>query len=105
MRRLTLSAIAAVFLSACQWVKLTPEGEGVRVGNAAEVASCKKLGEVSGRTTVTVGPAARNDAKIATEIETLARNEAATLKGGANVIVPLGPVDWDHRDYAAYRCE
>jgi hypothetical protein len=102
--------VAAVILvlalgSACQWVKLTPEGEGVRVGNAAEVASCKKLGEVSGRTTVTVGPAARNEAKIATEIETLARNEAATLKGGANVIVPLGPVDWDHRDYAAYRCE
>jgi hypothetical protein len=105
MLRIAAIALVLALGSACQWVKLTPEGEAVRVGNAAEVASCKKLGEVSGRTTVTVGPAARNEAKIATEIETLARNEAATLSGGANVIVPLGAVEWDHRDYAAYRCE
>jgi len=104
MLRVVAVLLVLALGSACQWVKLSPEGEAVRVGNAAEVASCKKLGEVSGRTTVTVGPAARNEAKIATEIETLARNEAATLNG-ANVIVPLGPVDWDHRDYAAYRCE
>ncbi|MBM4385868.1 MAG: DUF4156 domain-containing protein [Deltaproteobacteria bacterium] len=105
MRRISLFLLTAILLAACQWVKLSPEGERVRVGNAAEVASCTKLGEVSGRTTVTVGPAARNEAKIATEIETLARNEAATLKGNPNVIVPLAPVDWDHRDYAAYRCD
>jgi hypothetical protein len=103
MRRIALAFIGVALCSACQWVTLTPEGEAVRVGNAAEVASCTKLGEVSGRTTVTVGPAARNEAKIATEIETLARNEAATMN--ANVIVPLGAVEWDHRSYAAYRCK
>ena len=45
----------------------------------------------------------RNETKIATEIETLARNEAASMN--ANAIVPLGPVDWDHRSYATYRCD
>ena len=103
MRRIAFAVLAIALTSACQWVALTPEGEGVRVANAAEVERCKKLGEVSGRTTVTVGPAARNETKIATEIETLARNEAASMN--ANAIVPLGPVDWDHRSYAAYRCD
>jgi hypothetical protein len=105
MRRIALAVLAVALSSACQWVKLTPEGERVRVGTAAEVAGCTNVGEVSGQTTVTVGPAARNEAKIAQEIERLARNAAATLKGNPNVIVPLGPVDWYHLDYAAYRCE
>ena len=93
---------AALALCACTWVPVTPEGSKVRVGNAAEVEGCTSLGTVTGKTTVTVGPMARNEEKVAKEVESLARNEAATM--GGDVIVPTGPVDWDHRSYAVYRC-
>ena len=94
---------AAVLMGCVDWVPLTPEGQKVRVTNAAAVESCKSLGTTTGRTTVTVGPMARNEAKIEAEIEALAKNEAGTM--GANAIVPTGPVDWDHRSYAVYHCE
>jgi hypothetical protein len=102
MRRAIVAA-AAIALNACQWVPVTPEGEQVRVGNAAEVEGCKDLGTVTGKTTVTVGPMARNEEKVAAEVEALARNEAATM--GANVIVPKGALEWDQRSYAAFRCD
>jgi hypothetical protein len=94
---------AAALCAACQWVPLTAEGEQVRVGNAAEVEGCRELGKVTGKTTVTVGPLARNEEKVASEVEALARNEAAKM--GANVIVPTGALDWDQREYAAFRCD
>jgi hypothetical protein len=89
--------------AACQWVPLTPAGKQVRVVSAADVAGCKEIATVTGKTTVTVGPLARDEAKVAREVETLARNEAAS--SGANAIVPKGPVEWDQRSYVAYRCE
>jgi hypothetical protein len=92
-----------MLLVACQWVPLTPGGEKVRVGTAAEVEVCKLLGSVTGKTTVTVGPMARDEAKVGREVEALARNEAASM--GGNVIVPKGPLDWDQRAYAVYRCD
>lgn len=102
MRRLV--ALAAVLgWTACQWVPLTEEGKAVRVLTAADVAGCKEIATVTGKTTVTVGPMARDEAKVAAEVEALARNEAA--KSGANAIVAKGPLDWDERSYAAYRCE
>jgi len=102
MRRRSGIVISALVLAACQWVPLTEEGEQVRVGNAAEIEGCRELGKVSGKSTVTVGPLARNEEKVAAEVEALARNEAAKM--GANVIVPTGALDWDEREYAAYRC-
>jgi Domain of unknown function (DUF4156) len=94
--------LAAALLAACRWVPLTVEGEQVRVANAAEVEGCQDLGRVTGKTTLTVGPLARNEQKVAAEVEALARNEAAKM--GANAIVPTGPLDWDEREYATYRC-
>jgi hypothetical protein len=90
-------------VAGCQWVPLTPEGKAVRILSEADVASCQLVATVTGKTTVTVGPLARNEAKVANEVEALARNEAA--KSGANAIVPKGPLEWDERTYAAYRCE
>jgi hypothetical protein len=94
--------VLAFTAAACQWVPLTPAGKQVRVVSAADVADCKEIATVTGKTTVTVGPMARNEAKIEREIEALARNDAAT--SGANAIVPKGPVEWDQRTYVAYRC-
>ena len=103
MKRAGIVFAAVVGFAACQWVPLTPEGEGVRVASAAEVSGCKALGTVTGKTTVTVGPMARNEEKVGKEVESLARNEAATM--GANAIVPKGALEWDQRTYDAYRCD
>lgn len=103
MKRPWIVLVLSLAAPACQWVQVTPEGEKVRVGNAAEVEGCRELGSVTGKTTVTVGPLARDEAKVAREVEALARNEAATM--GANVIVPKGALEWDQRSYAAFRCD
>jgi hypothetical protein len=101
MKRAGLAGLL-VFAAACQWAPVSAEGERVRVGAAADAAACKELGTVTGKTTVTVGPMARKESKVAREVEALARNEAATM--GADLIVPKGPLDWDQRTYTAYRC-
>lgn len=103
MKRTGSALVLAIVASACQWVPLTPGGKDVRVVTAADVAGCKEIAIVTGKTTVTVGPLARDEAKVGREVETLARNEAA--ESGANAIVPKGPLDWDERSYTAYRCE
>jgi hypothetical protein len=102
MKRAGLAVLVSVAAVACQWVPLSPEGQRVRVASAADVAACRELGSVTGKTTVTVGPMARKEAKVAREVEALARNEAATMN--ADAIVPKGPLDWDQRTYTAYRC-
>ena len=103
MRRQWLALATAVGLAACQWVPVTEEGAGVRVVSAGEVAGCKELATVTGQSAITVGPMARDEEKVEREVEALARNEAA--KSGANAIVAKGPLDWDTRSYAAYRCD
>ena len=102
-REAALVVVAALLLACVDWVPLTAEGQRVRVASAAEVAGCKLLGTATARTKVTVGPMARDEAKIEAELEALARNEAGTM--GGNAIVPTGPVDWDHRSYEVRRCE
>lgn len=103
MARVALLVLMGALLGACvDWVPLTAEGQRVRLAKAADVASCTKLGSVTARTKVTVGPMARDEAKIEAELEALAKNEAGTM--GGNSIVPAGPVDWDQRSYSVYRC-
>jgi len=93
----------AVLSGGCTWVKLTNEGRGVRVGAAADVAACQKLGSTHSRTSDTVWIFARSDKKVKAELEALARNEAADM--GGDVIVPLGPVSVDGRQsFDVYRC-
>ena len=103
MTRVWLVLGVSLFAAACQWVPLTAEGEKVRVVGPADVQDCKLIATVTGKTTVTVGPLARDEVKVGREVEALARNEAAA--SGANTIVPKSLLDWDQREYDAYRCE
>ena len=99
-------ATAACLLlgTACSWVDLEPEAQAVGVRSTeAEVADCTKRGTINAQTTSSVGFVARNDTKVAVELERLARNRAVGL--GANTIVPTGPVTAEGtRAYDAYLC-
>jgi len=96
--------VPGLLAGACSWVDVDQEAEAVGVVRTLdEVADCTKVGEIGANTMSKVGFVARNDTKVAVELERLARNDAAKM--GANTIVPLGPVTAEgSRRYGAYFC-
>jgi hypothetical protein len=101
MRKIIGLGLVVLFLSACTWVELTPEGEKVTVAKAEHVTNCK----FAGTTTVsvkskTVGE--RDLGKIKTELETLARNEASKLKG--DTVVPVTEIKEGEQTFKVYQC-
>ena len=92
----------------CTWVPLTPGGEAVQsiAGASAissEIAGCKEKGAVNAQTRTKIGIFARSEKKIAEELESLARNNAAEM--GANKIVAEGPPSVEGRQrFTAYSC-
>ena len=98
---LTLGLLTAA-LSGCTWVKLTEQGEAVSVA-ASVPATCEKLGSTSSMVKSDIASFDRNSAKVATELETLARNAAATM--GGDTIVPETEVsEQGERRFGIYRC-
>jgi hypothetical protein len=101
-----LAAIAgtALLAGACTWVKLTPPGEGVHVGTIREVAPCKKIGATHAKTSPRAWIFSRSEKTIDLELETLARNEAADMRG--DTIVPQGPTSSEgRRSFDVFRCK
>ena len=75
----------------------------MRVAGADEALSgCTFKGEITTTVTNRVIGVERNSIKVADELETLARNEAAAL--GANVIKPKGRAVAGEQSFSAYRC-
>jgi len=102
--QLAAVACTALLAGACTWVKLTNPGEGVHVGTVNEVAACQKLGATHAKTSAKAGIFTRSTKKVDTELDTLARNEAADM--GGDVIVAQGPTSSEgRRSYDVYRCK
>jgi hypothetical protein len=103
LQRTAITVLLLSFgLAACTWIKLTHEGEAVTVTSSADPA-CKKLGSTTSVGRSEVASINRNEEKVATELETLARNQAPGM--GGNTIVPAGPVSEDgQRTFTVYRC-
>ena len=101
--RLILPLALAALLPACAWVQLEPAAAQVRVLAAgAPPSGCKRLGEVEVSVKDRVGPYERNSLAVRDELETLARNEALSLR--ADSIQPLAqPADGRQR-WVALRC-
>jgi hypothetical protein len=89
--------------SACTWVKLEKNGAIVRVAGAQEtLAGCTFKGDITTTVSNRIVGVERNSIKVADELETLARNEAAAL--GANVIKPKGPAVAGEQSFTAHLC-
>ena len=100
MRKIIGLGLVVLLLSACSWVKLTPEGEKVTVAKAEHVTNCK----FSGTTTVSVKSETlgeRDLGKVKTELETLARNEASKLKG--DTVVPVNDIKDGEQTFKIYQ--
>ena len=102
MKSILIAALAAVSLQACTWVKPTPEGESVRVATAAEVADCERKGKVTVSVKSRVAAVERKPGKVATELATLARNDAPSL--GGDTVVAEGAVIEGRQAFGVYQC-
>lgn len=102
MKSFTLALLALAALSSCTWVKPTPMGSTVAVTKAANVRSCENLREVTVSVTSKVGFYKRDADKVATELTTLARNEA--VSDGGDTVVPSSSIENGRQSFNVYKC-
>ena len=92
----------AVALAGCTWVPIAPAARQVTVLREAP-AGCSKVGEIDVEVTDKVMVYKRNPLRVAEELETLARNQAASIP--ATDIHALGPPAEGTQRFAAWRCK
>lgn len=91
----------ALAISACATIKLTPEGEKVRVLDPDEVDTCRELGNTNTSVTSTV-IVDRPIETITKELRIIGRNSAARM--GGDTIVPLTVIDQGKQSFVVYKC-
>ncbi|MDJ0879950.1 MAG: DUF4156 domain-containing protein [Halieaceae bacterium] len=100
--RLLALCLAVSLLPACTWVKLSPEGESVTVV-ASVPSSCKRLGSTTSSTKADLASIDRSSKKVATELQTLARNSAAKM-GGDTISAESEVSENGEQTFGIYRC-
>ena len=101
MRSLLLP-VATALLCSCTWVELSPEGHKVSVAHSsAEVSGCQKIGSTTAKVLDKM-VIERNIEKVNYELDTLARNQAAKMKGDR--VLAISEINDGSRDYAVYSC-
>lgn len=90
-------------VSACTWVKPTPQASQVHVVGRSNLAGCQRQGSVgvSVRSQL-LFDIQRSPAKVKTELETLARNEAA--RRSADSVIATTGVRNGTQQFDIYRC-
>ena len=87
----------------CSWVKPTELGARVRVATTGEVEDCADAGTTHVSVMDKLGVVDRNQAKVAEELATLARNSAAQL--GGDTVVAITEVVDGTQTFAVHQCE
>ncbi len=101
LRAATLAAVLTV--AACTWVEPDAKGRNVRVVYEGSLeGACRNLGTVTVSVKHEVAGIARNRLKVQDELESLARNEAATM--GGDSIQALGEPTAGEQRFAVFRC-
>ncbi|MDH5552505.1 MAG: DUF4156 domain-containing protein [Nitrosomonas sp.] len=102
MKRILVAVCSGLILSSCTWVKVTPNGEGVRmVPSTKAVESCRRIGNVNTQVVSKV-VFNRDTEKVASELAGLARNEAALL--GGDTILATSAINDGRRSFDVYQC-
>lgn len=92
----------ALFLSACSWVEVSPEGEDVRVLEPSQVTNCERVGKTTVKTKASVGALKRHEEQVQEELDILARNSAPEI--GGDTVVAQGKPENGEQVYVVYRC-
>jgi Domain of unknown function (DUF4156) len=101
-----ISIVSLVLLTGIKWVKLTPEGEKVRVLDKNEVTSCKKVGSTTASLVSKIALWDRSEKKVKQELEYLARNSAASdfKEQQADTVVPASDIEDGKQKFDFYKC-
>ena len=103
MKKLSLMLIAITAVtSSCTWVKVSEQAGSVAVANAANVRGCKHISEVNVSVPNKVGFVKRDADKVATELASMARNEAAN--DGGDTVVPSSGIEDGRQSFNVYKC-
>lgn len=97
-----IALVAAVELTACSWVDLTPEGRGVEVLKTEQAAGCRQVGTTNVMVVDRIAGLPRSYGKMHDELERLARNSAPDL--GGNAVVPISDIREGRQRYAVFDC-
>lgn len=98
----SLVVLLTMYVAACTWVDVSPQGEKVRVLTAIEVSACEHVGKTTVNTAAKVVGIGRHASKVQSELNTLARNSAMEI--GGDVVVPVDtPID-ARQVFDVYRC-
>jgi len=95
-------AIGWIVGAGCTWVQPTRQSDSVRIVSFEKANGCQKLGQISANVKASIGVFQRSAAKVADELDVLARNEVAKM--GADTVVREGAVNNGERAFSAYRC-
>ena len=101
MKKLLCITGAALAISACSGIKLTDEGEKVRVLDPSEVSSCRELGKTNTSVTSKI-IVDRPEETVSEELRVIARNSAARM--GGDTIVPLTVIEGGSQTFVVYKC-
>ncbi|MCB1672639.1 MAG: DUF4156 domain-containing protein [Gammaproteobacteria bacterium] len=102
MRIIFFLTLSLFVLSACSWVRVTPEGVPVRLLNSNQISTCTRLGTTTSTTSSRVLFVPRGSEKVQAELVDLARNEAGLM--GGNAIVADSTVDSGRQHFIVYSC-
>lgn len=103
MKKALIVSAVLLPLAACTWVKPNPGAERITQVKPEHVSTCERLGQTSVRSAATIAFIVRNRNKVATELATLARNDA-TKMGGDTIVAQAAPVDGT-QTFVIYRCK
>lgn len=103
MRHLLIMPALALSLSACSWVEVTPNGQGVTLAtDHSQTSNCQQLGEVSANV-MNRFFFSRDQGKVAAELADLARNRAAEM--GGDTIISNSAIDEGKQSFAVFKCQ
>lgn len=104
MNKVANAALSTLMLLAagCTWVEPTPGATSVRVAYDGNVSGCRDAGAISVSVTDKVAFYHRPDLKVRDELETLARNQAASMP--ADTIKPTSEPADGSQNFEAYVC-
>lgn len=102
LRYVFLSAITLAGLQACTWVKSSDSGNVVHVAYDGNVSGCRDAGSVNVSVADHVAFYHRPSLKVRDELETLARNQAASIPADT-IRATSDPLDGT-QSFEAYVC-
>jgi hypothetical protein len=102
INNILLIAAVSLVVSSCAAIKLTADGEKVRVLAPDEVSSCKKLGQTNTSVTDKVVGINRPIEALERELVIIGRNSASNM--GGDTIVPLTVIEDGKQSFIVYKC-